>query len=420
MLHRPRIRMVLAGFLLCRLPAFIGAQSTVAPAQTATRSAFPAPYPGGADTPLGQRVAALLADPAVSRAHWGIAVTALDGTPLYGLDEGKLFRPASTAKLFTTAAAMAMMGPDKRFTTSVQAEGTLEGSTLRGNLVLRGGGDANFAGSVPLPYAASAQHKTSAPAPLADIAALAARVASAGIRTITGDVIGDDTYFENVPYSEGWAAEDLLWGYGAPASALTVHDNFVDLTVTAGPKEGTPATLTMSPDLPFYTVNSEKPYGGWTGSVVTMDFGRNQIEVERRPGSRELVVAGDVAAKYGPDREQIAITEPAEYAATALRSALEERGIRVSGKVRTRHWDSGFVGSFLEAIRASDGAHPLLTRRRAYLHRTKDRRRSRAAAEDVGRAGLAHAGRRRAAHLEDQPEPPCGDHAAQRGGGQNV
>src|ERR1700712_2069178 len=81
----------------------------------------PAPPPvafstGGA-TPLGQQIAAITGEPGVVRAHWGIAVTALDGTPIFGLNEGEYFRPASNAKLFTTAAAMHLLGPDTKIST---------------------------------------------------------------------------------------------------------------------------------------------------------------------------------------------------------------------------------------------------------------------------------------------------------------
>ncbi|MEO6909423.1 MAG: D-alanyl-D-alanine carboxypeptidase, partial [Edaphobacter sp.] len=66
---------------------------------------------------LKTEVALLLAGPSVARAHWGIAVTAMDGTPIYSLNEGQLFQPASNAKLFTTSAAMALLGAGATFET---------------------------------------------------------------------------------------------------------------------------------------------------------------------------------------------------------------------------------------------------------------------------------------------------------------
>lgn len=112
-------------------------------------------FPTGPGTPLGATIEALLADPAVSRAHWGIAVTTLDGVPLYGLDEGKLFRPASNNKLFTTTAAMALLGPDRTFETRLYGKLDEATGVVNGDLVLAGGGDANF-GADNLPYVAPA------------------------------------------------------------------------------------------------------------------------------------------------------------------------------------------------------------------------------------------------------------------------
>ena len=56
----------------------------------------------------------MVVEPAVMRSHWGVYVTAMDGTPIFGLNEGQLFRPASNTKMFTTAAAMALLGPTRR------------------------------------------------------------------------------------------------------------------------------------------------------------------------------------------------------------------------------------------------------------------------------------------------------------------
>ena len=104
-------------------------QTPVTPTEPPSHPVFPT----GTGTPLGAQIAALLNEPSVIRAHWGIAVTALDGTPIYGLDEGKLFRPASNAKLYTTAAAMALLGPDATVTTKVFGELDANG-TVRGDL----------------------------------------------------------------------------------------------------------------------------------------------------------------------------------------------------------------------------------------------------------------------------------------------
>ena len=114
-----------------------------------------AAYPAGVGTALGEQIAGLLADPGASRAHWGIAVTAMDGTPIYeGRSEGKLFRPASNAKLFTTAAAMALLGPETRVTTVISADTPPDADgVIQGDIVLHGAGDANLSGRV-IPYEA--------------------------------------------------------------------------------------------------------------------------------------------------------------------------------------------------------------------------------------------------------------------------
>ena len=99
----------------------------------------------GSCTPLAQTIAGLLEETAVARDHWGIAVTAMDGAPIYSLNEGQLFQPASNAKLFTTAAAMALLGAKATYQTKVLGRGVFsDGAKLTGHLVLLGNGDANL------------------------------------------------------------------------------------------------------------------------------------------------------------------------------------------------------------------------------------------------------------------------------------
>src|SRR5579871_5354836 len=69
---------------------------------------------------LSKEIAAVLSQPPLNRAHWGVDVVDLDtGKALYSQNSDQLFLPASNAKLFTTAAALAIAGPDYRFRTTV-------------------------------------------------------------------------------------------------------------------------------------------------------------------------------------------------------------------------------------------------------------------------------------------------------------
>src|SRR5271170_3611011 len=144
---------------------------------------------GGPCTELALTIAGLLDGPAVVRDHWGISVQAMDGTPIYSLNEGQLFQPASNAKLFTTAAAMALLGGSSTFETRVYAHGTIAAGRLSGELVLRGDGDANLSGR-ELPYVAPAllpKREPGAPQlpepdPLRHLAEMADQVVTAGVK----------------------------------------------------------------------------------------------------------------------------------------------------------------------------------------------------------------------------------------------
>ena len=78
-------------------------------------------------TPLADRIAALLNAPDLAHGFWGIEVISLGtGETIYAQNADKLFAPASNTKLFTTAAALALIGPDYKFRTTVETTGTLD------------------------------------------------------------------------------------------------------------------------------------------------------------------------------------------------------------------------------------------------------------------------------------------------------
>ena len=292
-------------------------------------------------TDLTGTIAGLLADPAVARDHWGIVVRRMDGTPIYSLHEAQLFQPASNAKLFTTAAALRLLGGQWRVTTTLSGPALPHGtSVLHGDLILTGNGDATFASS-QAPYVEPAE-RSSAPVvaadPLRDLETMADAVAAAGVKQITGDIVGFDNAFPWQPYPADWAEDDLLWGYGAPVSGLTVHDNQLRLTVTPDAKAGEPASVDLDPPVPYYEVQA---------SVTTVTRrSESAVQVTRAPGSKVLQVGGTIALGTGADIEEVAIEDPAEFAAAALKGMLEARGIQVHGRARAQHDHSAEIRSF--------------------------------------------------------------------------
>ena len=276
---------------------------------------------------LSKDIVAVLSQPPLSRAHWGVDVVDLDtGKAIYSQNSDQLFLPASNAKLFTTAAALAIAGPDYRFRTTVEAEGKVdENGRLLGDLAIVGRGDPNISGRV-LPYALKTQRT---PPHTQILEEMADQVARNGLKIVDGDVIGDDTFYAFEPYAEGWAWDDLQWIDGAPVSALTFNDNVVFVNILPGEHPGDKAVITIEPETSYYEVDNR---------VVTSVAGMTKrVGIHRDPGSKKIVLWGSLPLGDAGMKEPMSIEDPAEFVAQLFRTLLERRGITIRGKTRARH-----------------------------------------------------------------------------------
>jgi serine-type D-Ala-D-Ala carboxypeptidase/endopeptidase (penicillin-binding protein 4) len=178
--------------------------------------------PSQADAGLRERLAKALAVPHVSSSATGaLAVDLRTGQAVYAQNPSRGLLPASTEKLAVAYAALVSLGPEYRFETDVLGEGRSEGATWRGNLVLKGFGDPTLTRG--------------------SLRRLAVGVRAFGIRTVTGGVVGDESYFDTRRAVTGWKPSFLI-EESPPLSALIVDRGKVGRYTSRNPA-ATAATL---------------------------------------------------------------------------------------------------------------------------------------------------------------------------------
>ena len=179
-------------------------------------AALASPVAAGAQqTPLQARLAKALRVPHVAPARSAaVAIDLATGSVLFTQNSALSLAPASNEKLPLTYAALTTLGPTFRIETDVLGEGTQDGTTFDGTLVLRGGGDPTLS--------------------TAGLRSLAAQVRAYGVRRVTGGIVADESYFDSRRMVAGWKASFYIQE-SPPLSALVVNRGRVGGYVTRTP-----------------------------------------------------------------------------------------------------------------------------------------------------------------------------------------
>jgi D-alanyl-D-alanine carboxypeptidase/D-alanyl-D-alanine-endopeptidase (penicillin-binding protein 4) len=258
--------------------------------------------------------------------RWGVLVVSLStGDTLFGRNPDEQLLPASTMKLFTSSLALERFGAEGRFETVVLRAGSLgSDGVLHGDLVLRGAGDPTLAGKA----------LDDGGEPPMD--ALARQIAAAGVKRVTGGVVGDASAFLDGHVPDGWRARYLQASYAARVSALSFNEN--KMTILVRPN-GAHAELSFQPAVSGVPVSN--------GVTVTPSSRGARIGV-RQDSTGRLVLSGWIGAQSAPRDYQVMVEGPELFAAGALRASLAAQGVTVDGPVRvgTSPGDAVAVATF--------------------------------------------------------------------------
>jgi D-alanyl-D-alanine carboxypeptidase/D-alanyl-D-alanine-endopeptidase (penicillin-binding protein 4) len=266
----------------------------------------------------------------IPKGRWGVLIAdAASGQTLFARDAENYFTPASNTKLYTTALALALLGPHYRFRTTVETYGTVDArGRLLGDLILVGRGDPNLSNR-KLPY--DPQQEYDGPAEKI-LELLAEGVVAAGVKQIEGDLVADASWFAAERYPPGWTIDDMTFRYGAPVSALTVHDNALAVEVRPGETAGAPVWFSVEPWADFYEFRNEAVTAAADAEIAEED----ELRLVREPGSRVVTLRGRLPLGAEKETLWLAVEEPAAHAAALFRRILEQRGVRVYGRPRVR------------------------------------------------------------------------------------
>ncbi|TCC13448.1 serine-type D-Ala-D-Ala carboxypeptidase [Kosakonia quasisacchari] len=238
--------------------------------------------------------------------------------------------PASTQKVITALAALLQLGPDFRFTTTLESKGSVENGTLKGDLIARFGGDPTLKRQ--------------------DIRNMVAALKKSGVQKIQGNVLVDTSIFASHDKAPGWPWNDMTQCFSAPPAAAIIDRNCFSISLYSAQKPGDLAYIRIAN---YYPVNM-------FSQVRTLARGSAEAqycELDVVPGDlNRFTLTGCLPQRADPLPLAFAIQDGASYAGAILKAELNDAGITYTGTLlrQTQENEAGTVIASKQSVPLHD------------------------------------------------------------------
>lgn len=257
-------------------------------------------------------------------AFWSVVVRDTTGKILEGYNFDKIVRPASNLKLLTSAMVLNELGPDFRYSTKMYGLGSLSGNTWQGDIIIRGSGDPSISGTFYNDDRFYVFEK------------FYQALDSLGIRKVEGALIGNDSYFDQYSYPEGWSWEDLSFYYGVEINALSFNESAVDLRVYANNGIGEKPHIEWFPFDTDYVEFVNK-------QVITPAYSEYDESYRRIMGTNTIILQSTLPQNY-VEKESLSIMDAPRFFIDTFEKYLAQGKITftrpMSVESHTRSWES--------------------------------------------------------------------------------
>lgn len=241
---------------------------------------------------------------------WGIQIKNLQsGEILFESNAFSPVIPASNMKLYTTAAALELLGPHYRYQTDVFLRGQISNGALEGDIIVKGVGDPTFGRS---------DNKAELEKTFTD---WAYSLKNMGIYTINGNLVGDDSFFDDDAFGKDWKESDKKQWYGAEMGALMYHNNVTDIVVKYGGR-GKKAQLELQPKTDNLILVNET--GGEEKYL--------QVDAEFQKDGKQVIRVRGNYTDTQTLRYPVPVRNSTRYFLDVMKRVFSQNGIQIMGQ----------------------------------------------------------------------------------------